>query len=55
MAIRVGDYDSGPFFDELIDSKSEPRPYSKELCEYLQGLSDAEIKNTKQRQIQQFK
>lgn len=43
MAIRVGNYASGKFYDELIDSESKPRPYSKDLCDYLEGLSDAEI------------
>lgn len=43
MAISVEKYSAGQFFDELIDSESMPRPYAKELCDYLEGLSDAEI------------
>lgn len=47
MAIRWDNYVVGQFFDELIQDKGQPRPYAKELCDYLDGLSDAEIKEYK--------
>lgn len=43
MAIRWGNYKTGPFFDELIEGRNKPRPAAKELCQYLRSLSDAEL------------
>lgn len=47
MAIRWKNYIVGQFFDELIQSEGHPRSYAKELCDYLDGLSDTEIKEYK--------
>lgn len=43
MAIRWGNYKTGPFFDELIEVRNKPRPAAKQLCQYLRSLSDSEL------------
>jgi uncharacterized circularly permuted ATP-grasp superfamily protein len=43
MAIEWDKYNVGQFFDELIKDGSQSRPYAKDLCEYLSGLSDIEL------------
>lgn len=43
MAIEWDKYNVGQFFDELIKDRSQSRPYAKDLCEYLSGLSDIEL------------
>ncbi|GAC14151.1 circularly permuted type 2 ATP-grasp protein [Aliiglaciecola lipolytica] len=47
MAIRWGNYAIGQFYDELIQGRSKPRGYAKDLCDYLKGLSDNELKEYK--------
>ncbi|GAB2683650.1 circularly permuted type 2 ATP-grasp protein [Aliiglaciecola sp. 3_MG-2023] len=47
MAIRWGNYAIGQFYDELIQGRSKPRKHAKDLCDYLKGLSDNEIKEYK--------
>ncbi|MEP4891878.1 MAG: circularly permuted type 2 ATP-grasp protein [Aliiglaciecola sp.] len=47
MAIRWGNYAIGQFYDELIQGRSKPRGHAKDLCDYLKGLSDNEIKEYK--------
>ncbi|MBT0587286.1 circularly permuted type 2 ATP-grasp protein [Alteromonas oceanisediminis] len=47
MAITWDNYDVGPFYDELVITAGEPRPYAKDLNEYLHNLSDAEVKEYK--------
>ncbi len=43
MAIRWGNYDTGPCFDELIQTRNKPRPAAREICQYLRNLSDKDI------------
>lgn len=40
-------YQSGDFFDELIDSKGQPRPPAKQLFNYLNNLSEDELEKRK--------
>tara|TARA_R110001632_G_scaffold8686_6_gene34466 strand:- start:78744 stop:80198 length:1455 start_codon:yes stop_codon:yes gene_type:complete len=47
MPIDWNKYDTGPFYDELVKSPGEPRAYAKDLCDYIQDLSDAELQEYK--------
>ena len=47
MAIRWGNYATGPFFDELIKARNKPREAAAELCAYLRGLSERDIEEYK--------
>ncbi|WP_166424819.1 circularly permuted type 2 ATP-grasp protein [Paraglaciecola sp. 20A4] len=47
MPIDWNKYDTGPFYDELVKNPGEPRAYAKDLCEYIQDLSDAELQEYK--------
>ena len=48
MAIRWGSYRVKGYYDELIRVAGKPRAGSRGVCEYLRGLSDAEIEERKQ-------
>ncbi len=37
------DYNSGVFYDEVMESNSQPRTVAKELCDYLKSLDKDEI------------
>ena len=47
MAIRWGNYATGPFYDELIQGRNKPREAAKSLCSYLRDLSDKDIEEYK--------
>jgi uncharacterized circularly permuted ATP-grasp superfamily protein len=47
MAIRWDSYNVVNIHDELIQSPSVPRHFANDLCEYLSGLSDVDIKECK--------
>ncbi|WP_158771047.1 circularly permuted type 2 ATP-grasp protein [Paraglaciecola sp. L1A13] len=47
MPIDWNKYDTGPFYDELVKNPGEPRAYAKDLCDYIQDLSDAELQEYK--------
>ena len=47
MPINWNKYDTGPFHDELVKSPGKPRAYAKELCEFIQNLSDVELQEYK--------
>ncbi len=47
MAIRWDNFEVGKFYDELIEKKGQPRAYAAALCEYLQNLTDTEVKEYK--------
>ncbi len=48
MAIRWGSYRVKGYYDELIRVAGKPRAGSQGVCDYLRGLSDAEIEERKQ-------
>jgi len=47
MAIRWDSYNVENLHDELIKKAGLPRPFAKDLCEYLATLSDVDIKEFK--------
>jgi len=48
LAIRWGSYRAKNVYDELVRAAGRPRPAANALCEYLRGLSDAEIEERRQ-------
>lgn len=48
MAIDWKQYDSAPFYDELIEKPGQPRPPARALAEYLASLDAGEIHSRKQ-------
>ncbi|QHJ13286.1 hypothetical protein FX988_03547 [Paraglaciecola mesophila] len=47
MPIDWNKYDTGPFHDELVETSGRPRGYAKELCKFIQNLSDVELQEYK--------
>lgn len=47
MPIRWGRYRVKGLYDELIQAAGKPRPAAQALCQYLRGLTDAEIRELK--------
>lgn len=47
MEKMTRDYDSGVFFDELIDDSGAPRQSAKQLFKYLESLSKEELEKRK--------
>ncbi len=47
MAIRWGSYKVKGVHDELMRATGRPRPAAKALCQYLRGLKDDEIQQSK--------
>ena len=45
--MKWNEYDSGKFFDEVMEPQGKPRPVSKELIAYLRSLSPAELQARK--------
>lgn len=43
MAVEWREYNSKPFFDELLDANGQPRPGAAHLIEYLAALSPKEL------------
>jgi uncharacterized circularly permuted ATP-grasp superfamily protein len=43
MVSRCSNYETGEFFDELIDADGQPRPAARALCEYLSHLGPEEL------------
>ncbi len=48
METLTHDYDTGPYFDELIESSGQYRPSAKQLMKYLESLSEEELEKRKQ-------
>jgi len=45
--MKWSDYDSGPFFDEVMEPHAKPRPVAKQLHDYLKSLDRTELQARK--------
>lgn len=48
MPVNWKEYDTGIFFDELVQADGEARPYAKSMVDYIAAQSKEELETRKE-------